>query len=207
MAPVERHARCDRETVLGTADGRAQQLVEAARAVAVEQQLPAGDRTRHRDGVRAIRADGGDAAAHQPLDGEAGGRAARAVHRDHAARRRGVEHEAVAADAGHVRLDHALHGNGGDSRVNRIAAGPEHVEGGQRRLGMRGGGHAVLAVGRGTARKLEIAHEASHPGRERRHPSARVRPRASGPSPADRAPGPAPPRDRGRRLPRRLGRG
>ena len=133
--PVPGDARRDHEAVLGAADRRLQQFRQVARAVTLEQPGPGVDRTRHGDAVR-----GAVELAHpqlaQPLDRRSGRGPPGAVERDHAARRRREQDEAVAPDPGHRRLDHALHGDRGDGRVHRVAAGAQDVERGQRRQRM-----------------------------------------------------------------------
>jgi len=51
--------------------------------------------------------------------------------------------EAVPADAVHVRVDHSKIGDRGDRRVERVAAGAQHVPSRGRRERMRGSHHAA----------------------------------------------------------------
>ena len=86
------------------------------------------------------------------------GRPAGAVEGDDAARARGQEDEAVAADAGHLRLDHAERGDGGHGGVDGAGTGAQEVEGRQGRQRVRGRRHALAAIGRGPAGLVERAH-------------------------------------------------
>jgi hypothetical protein len=75
--------------------------------------------------------------------------------------RLGEDDEAVAADAGHVRLDHAERRGSGDGGVDGIAAFLQHGErrhGGER---MRCRGHAVFGIDRGATGQIECAHDFS----------------------------------------------
>ena len=72
--------------------------------------------------------------------------------------------EAVAADAGHVRLDHAEHRDRGHRRVGRIAARAQRLDRGERRQRMRGRRHALAGDDRRAARQMEVA---AHAGRLR----------------------------------------
>src|SRR3546814_8654783 len=73
------------------------------------------------------------------------------LFRSAAARR--VEHEAVAADAGRFRLDHALHREGRHRRVHGVAAGAQHV---QRRQGRQAVGSRRHAVERSEEHTSEL---------------------------------------------------
>jgi hypothetical protein len=64
----------------------------------------------------------------------------------------------LAADAGGLGLDHAQHRDGGDCRVQRIAAGPHHVECGQRGGRHRGCRHRAGRIHRTSAGQMKIAH-------------------------------------------------
>ena len=71
--------------------------------------------------------------------------AAGAVDALRRASRLGDEHEGVAADPGHVRVDHGDRRGGGDHRLDRVAAGAKHLGARLGRRPMRGGDHALLA--------------------------------------------------------------
>ncbi len=156
--PVEGDPGLDRVAVLGVADRRLQQLAEAAGAVVVQELRPGGDRTRHRDGVGRGRREG-DAALEVPGIVRRRRAAARTVQRDRRTRAlRRVEGEAVAADAGHQRVDHALHRHRGDAGIDRVAAGAQDLDGreGRERMGRRDGGVGGVD-GRAPGRR-EIPH-------------------------------------------------
>ena len=72
-----------------------------------------------------------------------------------------IKHEAIAADAGHMRLDDAQHGDRGDGGVDRIAAGAQHVERGQGRERMRDAAMAMTGDGGGAAGLEKVAHALS----------------------------------------------
>ncbi len=158
LRPVTGDPRRHHEAVLGGPDRRLQQLRQILAAMRRQQPAPGVDRARHGHAMHAVRRQLGHALIEQLLQPQAGRRPARAVQRDHAALRWRHQDEAVAADAGHGRLDHALHRHRRDRRVDRIAAGAQHVEGRQRRRRMRGRGHAMLGKSGRTAGALEIAH-------------------------------------------------
>ena len=71
---------------------------------------------------------------------------------------RHVQAEAIPADPGRVRFDHALHRAGGNGGIERIAARAQDIERGKCGLRHGGGGHAVHAIGGAAARQVEIAH-------------------------------------------------
>ncbi len=129
---------------------------------------PGIDRTGDGDGMGRIRRDRRQALAEEPAELGLGGRAPRAIDGDHLAAGGGVDREAVAADAGHVRIDHRLNRNRRKGGIHRIAAGAQDIDGRQRRCRMRRRGHAALADRHRTARHHEIAitpaHIPLHPG-------------------------------------------
>ena len=155
--PVVSDPRRDHEALLGAADRRLQKLVEDPAAVGREQACPGVDGAGHGDAVGA-----GVEVAHallaQPLEARRGRRPTGAVERHHAAAGQRQEHEAVAADPGHRRLDHALHGDRRHRGVDRVAAGAQDVERGARGRRMRCRRHAALAVGDGPPRQREVTH-------------------------------------------------
>ena len=73
-APVERHSRRHGKALVRTTDRGLQEFVQAARAVGVEEQLPAGDGTGDGDRVRALGLNRGDARAEQMFDRQRGRR-------------------------------------------------------------------------------------------------------------------------------------
>ncbi len=157
--PVPRHIRVHRPAIGGVADRRLQQLVEALAAMRLQQRLPGVDRARHGDGMRRGVLQRRDAVLFVPVDRGGGRCAAGAIQREHlAGAGRRIQAEAVAADAGRLRLDHAQHGGCRHRGVQRIAAGAQHIERGQRGGRHRGGGHAVRRIDRAAAGEVVIAH-------------------------------------------------
>src|SRR4029450_10767908 len=71
--------------------------------------------------------------------------AAPALERERGAAAHRDQCEAAAAYAGHVRLDNGQYGDGGERRVDRVAAGSQHIEAGHGGSRMRRADHAVLA--------------------------------------------------------------
>jgi len=123
----------------------------------VEDRRPGVDRTRHDHGVDRVAGDGGDASRHERLERRARAGAAGAVVTPDRLPRHVQHAEAIAADAGHLRLDHAQHRDRGDRRVGGVAAGAQRLDGGKARQRMRGGGHALAGDDRRAARELKIA--------------------------------------------------
>src|ERR1700733_5878239 len=70
-----------------------------------------------------------------------------------------VEREAVTTDAGHRRLDDALHGTGGDGGIDGIAARAEHLDRGQGCGRVAGRGHTIAPHRYRAAGRLEVTHE------------------------------------------------
>ena len=158
LGPVGADARRDRVAVLGIADRREQRAVEAEAAVGFEDRFPRLDRARHRDGMRRGRDDLVLHAGGQHLLGRrGGGRAAGAVIAPH--RLVGLRHEteAIAADAGHRRLDHAQHRDRRDRGVGGGAAGFERLDRREAGERMRGRGHSFARVDGRAAGQMEIA--------------------------------------------------
>ncbi len=89
--------------------------------MSLEQPRPGVDRAWHGDRVDAV-VEGGHAQLGHLVGAGTGGRAARAVQRHHLGTRAPEQHEAVAANAGHARLDHAMHRHRGHRGIDRIAA-------------------------------------------------------------------------------------
>ena len=157
--PVVGDAAVDDEAFLGIADGGLQHRVEAHGAVVREQPLPGADGARHGDRMRALEADGVDAPLPEPVHAQPRRRGTRAVDgvgRHPAARR--IEREAVAADAGRLRLDHTLDGAGRDRRIHGIGARSQHLDRRRRGQRVRGRRHAAHAVDHGPPRLLKVPH-------------------------------------------------
>ena len=140
--PVEGDAWRDGKSFGGQRDCGLQQAGERQPPMIGGEPAPRVDRARDRHGMRRIMRDG-----REPLRPErrriGAGRcpagAVEGVDRGPAARR--IEHEAVAADAGHARLHHTLHGAGRNRGIHRVAARLQRLDGGQCRRGVRGRGH------------------------------------------------------------------
>jgi hypothetical protein len=161
--PVVGNARRDRITLGGVADRGLQNLVEAETALRRQDRSPGLDRSRHRDGVNRIHADRPDALRGEFLGGRrAAGTAGAVIAPDrHIGLRR--EAKAIAADAGHVRLDHAKCSHRRDRGVRRIAAGPQHVDGRETRERMGGRRHAAPGHDGGAAGQVEVARHGNSP--------------------------------------------
>jgi hypothetical protein len=68
------------------------------------------------------------------------------------------QREAIAADAGGLRLDHGEQPSRRHRGVRGGAASTQHLDRGQRRQRMRGRHHRVLGVDRRSAGEMEISH-------------------------------------------------
>ncbi len=153
-----RDARRHDIAVLGRPGRRFEDFRQRLRAVLAVEQAPGVDRAGHRRRVRRLHADLADLALGVPFDMRLGRRPPGAAQRD---RRRAVfriEDKAVAADPGAFRLDDALHRHRRDRRIDRVAAGAQDVERGQRRERVRGRRHAVRRHRRRAAGYIEVAH-------------------------------------------------
>ena len=116
--PVVGDPAVHRPALLSEPDRRLQQLVQPLAAMGGEQRLPGGNGAGDGHGMRRRVLERGDAALLEEVDRSRSGGAAGAVQRDHAALAGGgVEAEAIAADAGGLRLDDAEHGHRGDRGV------------------------------------------------------------------------------------------
>jgi len=164
VVPVGGDAMMHRPAVGGEPDRRLQQFSQRLGAVRGKQRLPGGHRAGDGHGMRRGVLEGRHPVLLVPVDRAGRGGAPRAVERDHAATPLGaapggrVQAEAVAADAGRLRLDHGQHGRRRNRRVQRVAAAAQHVEcrqGGGRHGGRR---HAVRREHRAAARQVEVAH-------------------------------------------------
>ena len=129
-APVPGDARGHREAALGIFDRGRQRAVEAEAAMRLEDRLPGIERARHGDGVDRS-ADLAQALRAQRLVRGLGAGAAGAVIAPHRLAR--LRHQAItiAADAGHMRLDHAQRRHRRHRGIGRVAAGAQRVDGGQ----------------------------------------------------------------------------
>ncbi len=165
IRPVEGDARGDRIAVLGIVDGAGEQPLQRQRAMIGVQPGPGRDGAGHGDGVGAGLGDlAFEPERFQLLDGGGGRRAAAAVQRDGRLALRRIEHEAVAADAGHVRLDHALRRHRGQRGVHRIAAGREDLQPGGGRQRVRGGDRGVARHHRRAGGSEEVSSLARNHG-------------------------------------------
>ena len=124
----------------------------------LEKREPGIDGARYGGGMDALDGDLAEPSLLIPRGRRLHRRAAGAVERHGRAGLRRVEHEAVAADAGHVRLGDAQHRRGGERRVDGVAAGAQHVERGERRQWVRGGRHRLAGNRRRAAGLMKIAH-------------------------------------------------
>ena len=133
-----------REPAARIADGRRQHVGQRQRAEAVQELLPAVDRTGNRPGERAVSRHPLVALADQRL---AADRVRRAAGRVQGVQplRVGVPHqrEQVAADAVHVRLHQAEHGVDRHRGVDGVAARLQDVEPDLRRKRLAGRHHPV----------------------------------------------------------------
>ena len=81
------------------------------------------------------------------------------VGNDFAATLRYVEHEAVAADSGGLRLHHGQDGRRTDRRIDGVATGPQHRKSFRGGEGVRGGDGRLTGTNRRSPGKLEITHD------------------------------------------------
>ncbi|GCC45154.1 hypothetical protein chiPu_0029530, partial [Chiloscyllium punctatum] len=143
-APILGNARRDAEALLGSRDRRPEDLLQRLAAVIGDQPAPCIDRAGHGHSLGRGRRNVAGAASGIFSGVGAGRCAAGTVERDRRAGLRRIECEAVAADPGHLRLDHALHRDRRHRGIDGIAAGLQHLDRGKRCLRMRGRGHAAL---------------------------------------------------------------
>ena len=162
----------NRKAVGGNADCGLQRGRQAERAVIGDQLRPGIDSARHRHGMGRFALDRCDALFLIPADSgslwgaarsgqqrrQKGPRAARSVEGDDVFAFRRIEAETIAADAGRMRLDHALHGAGGDRRIHRVAALLQNGDGGDGRERMRGRRHAIGGKHGGASGPVEFTH-------------------------------------------------
>ncbi len=155
-APVPRHPRGHRKAAFGVADGRRQCAVEPEAAMRFQNRFPGIERARHGDGVDRI-ADLAHVLIAQCLERSLGAGAAGAVIAPHRFARLRHQAVAIAANAGHMRLDHAQGRHCRHRRVGRAAAGAQRLDGGQGRQRVRGRRHAFAGNHGRAAGELEIA--------------------------------------------------
>ena len=160
LGPVGCGALVDHEPVLGKIDGGFENIGEGTCAVIGQKPPPGIDRAGHGDGVDRVGGKGGDPLIKQALIGEAGGRPARAIIAvKFLLVGAPIEGEAIAANAGIVRLDHALRGGGGEGGIHGIAARPQNLDGEHGGELLRGGGGTLATIGNRTTRKMQISHQ------------------------------------------------
>ena len=142
--PVRRDDLADRETFLGIRDRRRQQLGQRLRAEPLAQHFPALDAAGHRPAQRTFGRDRLEAAGPQPLDRRRPRGAAAGVKAVELPRS-GVpdEGEQIAPQPARHRLDDAQDGIGRQGRVDGVAAGAQHGQGGLGRQGLAGAGHPL----------------------------------------------------------------
>ena len=142
MGKPRRH----RETVARIADRALQAALERQSSVGGMRLGPArhGARHRQRAGQHPAIRYFAQAALREGLDRAAEDRATATVDVAHLAGRGVVDQpEGIAADAGHVWIEHRKCRARGQGGIDRRAAGPQHVDSGRAREGMRAGHHAV----------------------------------------------------------------
>ena len=149
--------RRDRHAFLGVADGGRERAVEPEAAVRLEDRAPRLDRTRHRNRVDQVGGDPRHALRDQRLGARRRAGAARAVVAPDRLAGLGDEAEAVAADAGHLRLEHAERRGRRDRRIGGGAAGAQGIERRDARERMRGRHHPVRGIDLRTAGQMKIA--------------------------------------------------
>ncbi|MHC2409549.1 hypothetical protein ACVJGC_002140 [Bradyrhizobium diazoefficiens] len=159
VLPVERDSGRDDIALFRRLDRGLEQAVEAELAVIAQHGREGVDHAGDRDRVRRGQRHGRDLALEIPVGIRRLRCPAGAVIGDDLAfTARLDQREAVAADAGRLRLDHAEHGRAGHSRVHCRAALAQHLDRGQRGLRMRGRHHRVGGVNRGPAGEMEVSH-------------------------------------------------
>ena len=139
-------------------DGRGQKIAERLASVVAHKPVPRLHRARNVDRMRPDRRHLPDAVRDIPADFRRRRAATGAVIGNHPAAGRRVEHETIAADPGHLRLDDGEHRRGRNRRIHRVAAGFQRVDGGQRGERVRRRRHAAGSVYGRPSRQFEIAH-------------------------------------------------
>ena len=158
--PVEGDARRDHIAFFRGLDRGLQQGVETELAVIAQDRRPRIDRAGNGDGVRRSQRHRMNVALEIP--GYVGRRrrpAGAVIGCDLALAPRLDQREAIAADAGRLRLDHAEQRAARDRGVRGGAAGTQHLDRRQRGQRMRRRHHRVLGVDRGPAGEMEIPHQ------------------------------------------------
>jgi hypothetical protein len=154
--PVEGYTRGDGETIFGVMDRGSQCAVETDGAVRLQRRFPRFHRAGHGHGMDRG-ADLGKTLRAQGFGRRFRRGTARAVIAPGGLIWFSQHHEAVAADAGHVRLDDAERRASGHRSVGRVAAVSQHVDCREARQWMRRRRHAGGRNDRRAARKLEIS--------------------------------------------------
>lgn len=160
LGPVGGGALVDDEPVLGKLDGGFQNIGEGTCAMISQKPRPCVDRARNGDGVDRVRGKRGDPLIKQALIGEAGWRPACAIIAvKFLPVGAPIEDKAIAANAGIVRLDHALRSGGGEGGIHGITARPQDLDGEHGGELLRGGGGTLATIGDRTARQMQISHQ------------------------------------------------
>src|SRR5450631_647398 len=120
--PVPRHTRGDWETALGVFDRGCKRAVEPEAAMRLEDRFPGIERARHGDGVDRV-ADLAHALGAQSVVRRLGAGAAGAVIAPDRLAQLRDQAIAIAADTGHVRLDHAQRRYRRHRGIRRAATG------------------------------------------------------------------------------------
>ena len=144
-APIPGDARRHPHALLGKADRRRQNLRKRLRSMVPVQRAPRRDRTGYRHRMGRGWRNFTDVPIDIPFGFCRARRTPRTVERDRRRAAHREQCEAVAAYAGHVRLDNSQYGDGGEGSVDRIAARSQHIEAGHGGRRMRRADHAVLA--------------------------------------------------------------
>ena len=161
--PVPGDARRYAHAFVGEADRGRKHLRKRFGSMIPVQRAPGRDRAGYRHRMRGSRRNFTDVAVDVPPGFRRARRPSRTVKRDRRRAAHREQGEAVAADAGHVRLDDTLHGDGGERGIDGVAAGSQHLEAGGRGRRMRGADHSVLANRDRSALLREITHRLEPP--------------------------------------------
>ena len=159
QVPVEGIARGHHIALFRGLDRGLQQGIEPEPAVILQDGFPGIDRAGNADGVCRRQLDRTQIVFEIPFGCRRHRRAARAIiGNDPALAFRLHQREAVAADAGGLRLDHAEQRACRNRRVCGRAACPHHLDRRQRRQRMRRRHHRILRMDRRSAGEMEIPH-------------------------------------------------
>ena len=159
VLPVEGDAGRDDIALFRGLDRRLQQGIEPELAVIAQDGGPGIDRAGNGDSVRRSQRNRMHVAFEVPFRRRGLRRAARAVIGDDLALAlRLNQREAIAADTGGLRLDHAEQRTCRHRGIGRGATGAHHLDGRQRGKRMRRRHHPILGVDRRPAGEMEIPH-------------------------------------------------